>query len=256
MDKQELAVKKRVVQGKKVSVLRRAGTVPGNIFGHGIESIAVEVDRAKLEKVLSKVGTSRLVSLTIEGDATPRNIIIKSCQRDYRGERIIHADFYQVNMSERVRVVVPIKLTGEAPALAAKLGTLMQSMRSLRLECLPGEIPPHIDVDLSPLDALDAAIHVKDVKAKDGIIILTPGEELIVKVGQVKIVKEEAPKAAEAAEGVVAEGAAAAEGEAPKAEGVEGAASEKGKAAAPAGGKAAAPAGGKSAGGKATPAAK
>jgi large subunit ribosomal protein L25 len=243
MEKQELSVKKRTVVGKKVNNLRRAGSVPGNIFGHGIESLAVEIDGVKLGKVLAKAGTSHLISVSVDGESTPRNVIIRACQRDYRGERIVHADLYQVNMAERIRVTVPISLTGEAPALAAKVGTLMQSVRSLMLECLPGEIPPHVEVNLSPLVELDSAIHVKDLKLKDGIRILTPGDELIIKVGQVKIVKEEAPKAAEGAavEGAVAEGEAA-EGAAPKAEGAEDAAASKDKKAAPAG-KAAAPAG-------------
>jgi large subunit ribosomal protein L25 len=241
MSKHELTVKKRAVLGKKVRYMRRTGIVPGNIFGHGISSLAVEIDAVKLDKILSKAGTSHLVAITVDGEAAPRNVIIKSCQRDYRGERILHADLYQVNMSERIRVAVPISLIGEAPAVAAKLGTLMQTMRHLQIECLPGEIPSHIDVNLSPLASLDSAIHVKDLKLNEGIGILTPGDELIVKVGQVKIVKEEAPKVAEAAaEGAAVEGAVA-EGEAPKADGTVSSAVEKDKKAAP-GGKASGPA--------------
>lgn len=194
----EIRAGKRQVLGKKVRTLRRTGMVPAHLFGRDMDSQPLQVDALTLQRVLAMVGKSRLVSLMIDGESEPRNVLVKEVQRDCMGDQIIHVDFYQVRMTDKLKVEVPIDVTGEAPAVRAKLGVLMQSMRFLPIECLPTEIPKSVQVDVSGLIKLDDGIYVKDLKLKDGITVLADPDELVVKVSAVKVAREEAPKAAEA----------------------------------------------------------
>ena len=214
----ELKASKRQVLGKQVRGLRRSGIVPAHLYGKGVDSLAIQVDAAALDKVLSRAGMSHLVSLVIDGDKEPHNVLFKEVQRDYLDDKVIHLDLLQVSMTQKIKVPVRIVLTGESPAIKGKLGTLMQNMWSLEIECLPSNIPPSFEVDISVLVNLDDAIHVKDLKAPEGMAIASDPTSMVVKVGTVRVVKEEVVKPAEA---VAAEGA-----EAAAAEGAEGAAAE------------------------------
>ena len=218
----ELKASKRQVVGKKVGALRRSGVIPLHLYGHGIESMPLQADSLALGKLLQKAGTSRLISLSIEGDAEPRNVLIKETQTDYLGDTVIHVDLYQVSMTEKIKVVVPVTLVGESPAVKGKLGTIMLNMHSVEVACLPGDIPSSIEVDLGVLVNLDDAIHVRDLKTKEGIALVSDPGDLIVKVGTVRVAKEEVKpveaKVEEGAEGAAqAEGAEAAEKEGAKA---------------------------------------
>ncbi|MCX8126277.1 MAG: 50S ribosomal protein L25 [Dehalococcoidia bacterium] len=200
MEQLELRASKRQLLGKKVRSLRRAGMVPAHLFGRGIQSEPLQVDESSLQRVLARVGTSHLVSLMVEGESEPRNVLVKEVQRDYLGDRVIHVDFYQVRMTDKLRVEVPLSMVGEAPAVKSKLGVLMQAMRYLPVECLPADIPESIQVDVSGLAKLEDGIYAKDLKLKDGITILADPDDLIVKVSPIKVTKEEVKPAAVAAE--------------------------------------------------------
>jgi len=228
----ELRASKRQVLGKRVRALRRTGVVPAHLFGRDVESVPLQVEAAALQKILGGASTSRLVSLVVEGDSEPRNVLVKEVQRDCMGDQIVHVDFYQVKMTDKIKVEIPVFVVGESPAVKGKLGVLMQAMRFLPIECLPAEIPQSVQVDVSGLVKLDDGIYIRDLKLKDGINVLADVDELIVKVSAIKVVKEEVVKPVEAA---VEEAAAPAEGE----EAGEGAKAEAGaEASAEAGGKA------------------
>ena len=127
--------------GKKVRFLRRQGTTPTHLFGHGIESLSLQCDTPKLQRIIARAGMTRLIALEVEGDKQPRSVFIREIQRDaYTGE-LLHVDFYQVKKTEKIKVDVPIILVGEAPAMKEKGRTLTHSLTSLSIECLPDKIP-------------------------------------------------------------------------------------------------------------------
>jgi len=215
----EIRAMRRQVLGKRVRALRRAGVVPAHLFGRDIEPEALQVEAAGLDKVLARAGTSRLVSLVVEGDREPRNVLVKEVQRDCMGDQIIHIDFYQVRMTDKIKVEIPVVAVGDSPAVKAKLGVLMQAMRSLPIECLPAEIPQSVQVDVSGLTKLDDGIYVRDLKLKDGITVLADPDELVIKVSVVRVAKEEVVKPVEAAGEVAAAAAGGGVAEGAKAEG-------------------------------------
>lgn len=212
MKQLELEVSKRDIKGKKVRFLRRSGIIPANVFGHGMNSIAVQIDARKLHQVLARAGRTDLISLKIDNSTSPSRVLIREVQKDPLTGETVHVDFYQVRMTERLKAEVPLVFVGEAPALKHKNVSLMHAMTSLHIEALPNDLPHNIEVDISSLAEPDQAIHVKDLKIDPNIAVLDDPDQMVIKVAEVrKPAEEEAQVKAEAAEG---EEVAATEGEA------------------------------------------
>jgi large subunit ribosomal protein L25 len=212
-----LKVNSRTVTGKKTRFLRRDGLTPAHLFGHGIESLPVQVKTGDLQRTIARKGTTRLLDIKVEGEKEPRSVFIREIQRNALSGELVHVDFYQVNKNEKIRVAVPVVLVGEAPASKLKNNFIEQLLNELEVESLPAELPPQIEVDISPLADVDNAIHVRDLKVRPGVVIIASPDQLIVKVSAVAEEKEEVVVAAAPTEAEAA-APAAAEGEAPKAE--------------------------------------
>ncbi|MBA7486305.1 General stress protein CTC [subsurface metagenome] len=194
MKQTELLATTRETLGKKVRFLRRQGITPVHLFGHNVESVALQCDTAQLKCVLAQTGQTRLISLKVDEAKKPRNVVIREVQREPRTSELLHVDFYQVSMAEKIRVEVPIVSIGEAPALKSKENFLLQELNSLSVECLPGEIPNRVDIDLTSLTEVGQAIHVKDIMLdKEGTVLNNP-EQLVAKISArhiEKLVEEE-----------------------------------------------------------------
>ena len=205
MEQIELQATAREVLGKKVRFLRRQGITPVHLFGHEIESMALQCDTAQLKHVLAEAGKTRLVSLQLDKAKKPRNIVVREIQRDSRTGELLHADFYQVRMAEKIKVEVPIVLIGEAPALKSKGSMLMHELNKLTIECLPNQIPPSVELDLSSLAEAEQAIQVKDITLDEGIAVLDDPEHIVVRISVApiermeEVVVEEVGKAPEEA---------------------------------------------------------
>jgi large subunit ribosomal protein L25 len=201
MKQTELLATTRETLGKKVRFLRRQGITPVHLFGHNVESVALQCDTAQLNRVLAQTGQTRLISLKVDEAKKPRNVVVREVQREPRTSELLHVDFYQVSMAEKIRVEVPIVSLGEAPALKLKENFLLQELNSLSVECLPGEIPNRVDIDLASLTEVGQAIHVKDIMPdKEGTVLNNP-EQLVVKISArhiEKLVEEEEKEEVEA----------------------------------------------------------
>jgi large subunit ribosomal protein L25 len=222
MQMQELKIKatKRDVLGKKTRFLRRQGITPAHLFGHSLESLALQCDSNELKKIVAHAGTTRLVSLNVEGEKEPKTVFLREIQKDAMTRELLHVDFYQVRKGEKMTMDVPIVLVGEAPAMKGKGRILSRGTTILSLECLPEKVPPQIEVDISILTEMDQSIHVKDIHLDPEILVHNDPELLVVKVSEIVIkIEEEKPVVAAEVEGEVpAEGeeGAAAEGAAEK----------------------------------------
>lgn len=208
MDKIELEAEKREILGKRVKHLRRQGITPIHVFGHGIQSLALQCSTGELERVLARAGRTGLINLRLRGEREPRTVVAREISRDWRDNKLLHVDFYQVRMEERLKVQVPVVLVGEAPALKSKANTLWGEVSTLTVECLPAEIPARIEVDVSSLAEPEQVIRVKDIRLPKGITI-TDDPELIVarvvarpaEVVEEKVAEEAAAVSPEGAEG-------------------------------------------------------
>lgn len=202
MNSLALPVSKRNILGKKTRFLRRQGITPAHLFGHGLESIPLECDTARLQRIIAQAGTTRLIALEIEGDNQPRSVFIHEIQRNVPSGALLHVDFYQVRKRERIKADVPIVFVGEAPALKEKGRSLTHVITTLSVECLPDRLPPQIEVDLSHLEEAEQAIHVREIALSPDITVITDPDQMVVKVSkvavEVEVVAEEVE--AEAAE--------------------------------------------------------
>jgi len=201
----ELGATSREILGKKVRFLRRQGIIPVHLFGHNVESVALQCDEAQLKRVLAQAGKTRLISLKLDKGKRPRTVVVREIQRDMRTDGLLHVDLYQIKMTEKIRVEVPIVAVGEAPALKSKENMLLQELNSLSVECLPDEIPTSVKVDLSSLTERNQAIRVEDVILGKEVAILNNPELVVVKIGsRPKEKVEEVVEAEEAVEAVEA----------------------------------------------------
>jgi large subunit ribosomal protein L25 len=209
MDKIELKVANREILGKKVKHLRHQGITPVHVFGHGIESLALQCDTRELELVLGQAGLTRLINLKLAKEKKPRTVVVREFDRDWRRGELVHVDFYQVKMEEKIRLEIPVVLLGEAPALKAKTNMLDHELGTFTVECLPAKIPDSIEVDISSLTELDQAIRVKDITLDKDITVLNNPDLVVAKISlrpvekvEEKVVEEvvEAEAKAEVAE--------------------------------------------------------
>ncbi len=191
MEDLTLPATNRSILGKKTRFLRRQGITPVHLFGHGLESQALQCDTANLQRIIAQAGMSRLISLEIEDDKRPRAVFIREIQRDTLTGQPLHVDFYQVKKTEKIRVDVPIVLIGEAPAMREKGRSLLRGVTSLSIECLPDKLPPQIEVDLSHLEEAEQAIFVRDITLSPDIRVTTDPDQLVVKVSEARVEVEE-----------------------------------------------------------------
>ena len=208
MERIQLEASKRDVIGKKVRFLRRKGTTPANMYGHGFESVPLTVDTKKLKQTLARAGKTDLISLQVTDSSAPVMVLIREIQKDPLTTELLHVDFYQVKMTEKIKADIPLFFAGEAPALKKKNVSLLHLMDSLHIEALPDHLPHNLQVDLSQLLDIDQAIYVKDIPLSEGITLLSDPEQIVIKAVETHI-KVEEPVV------VAAEAEAAAEEEAP-----------------------------------------
>lgn len=208
-----LTAEKRTVLGKSVKKLRRDGVLPANVYGKGLSSVAIQVNLKDFDKIFKEVGETGLIDLQVNNETHP--VLVKNLQLKYPSHMPLHADFYQVNLKEKVKAMVPIEVTGEAKAVTDNVGILLQQLSEIEVEALPDALPENITVDVSNLAALDEQITVADLKTDEAVAVLTDPAQAIVKIAEA-VVEEPEPEPTAEEEGVAAEGeegAAPAEGE-------------------------------------------
>jgi large subunit ribosomal protein L25 len=218
----DLAVTVREKTGKGAArQLRRSGKVPGVLYGQG-ECLLLMIEPEPLTKILkSQAGSTALITLTVNGaKAKPkRTALLRDFQVDPVEGYVLHADLFEISMDKPIRVKVPVHVIGSTPAGVKEGGILHYNTRELHIECLPGALPDHIEVDASAL-AIGQGVHLKEIAKLEGLRYLDDPEQMVVSVAvPMSDAKLEALLTSQAAgpEGakepeVVAKGKAAAEG--------------------------------------------
>jgi len=214
MANQQLAAEKRTDFRKSANkALRREGYVPATVYGRQMESsISVKVCLDDLRQCLHAAGINTIVDLTIKGEDGEQKMpaMLRALQRDAVSRRILSVDLHAISMDEKITAVVDVHVTGEA--IGTKSGGLVDHVRrELTVKALPGNVPSHIDLDVSGLDVGDA-ITIGDIKL-DGVEVEGhPGDPVVlVRVPHVVEVPEAEAAEGEAAAPEAAEGEAAAE---------------------------------------------
>ncbi len=227
MQRVPLKAVEREILGKEVKKLRHEGLIPAHVFGNKVETEHVSVKLIDFIKAFKTAGETGLVDLKI-GETKIRPVLVRDVQVDPVKGFPLHIDFYQVNLLEKVTVPVPVVLIGDEPEVVhTGEAVVIQPISEVEVEALPTELPEKIEVDITPLKAIDDAIFVSQLSVPEGVTILADAEAVVVKLDnavteEMKQLMEE--QAAEAAAAV--EEAAAEAGEEAPAEGEEGAEGE------------------------------
>jgi large subunit ribosomal protein L25 len=202
--KYELEVEKRDLAGKGVArQLRRQGKIPGVLYGGGKSEFVAMDHKTARNLVLSQVGHAGLLTVRISG-AEERIAVLQDHQIDPMTGAILHVDLFEVSMTKAIRVKVPVTVIGEVPVGVKEGGTLHQPMRELHIECLPSQIPDHIEIDASGFGIGDG-VHVKEVEPPTGVKILDDEDLMVAHVAmKMSEAKLESLLSREAGEGVVA----------------------------------------------------
>jgi len=190
MEKHILKAVKRTLVGRKVSSLRKQGITPANIYGKNIKSAAVQVNVKDFIQVFKQAGETGLVELQLEDKKLP--VLIHNIQVDPITEEPLHVDFYQVNMKEKVKAEVPLEFIGESKVVKEGSGIFSVIIDEISVECLPGDLVDHIDVDISSLKEFGDAIRLSDLTLPKGMELMQDDTSVICMVEEPKKT-EEAP---------------------------------------------------------------
>ncbi|MCU0679475.1 MAG: 50S ribosomal protein L25 [Planctomycetes bacterium] len=193
----KLTVEARQEKDGQAKIIRRAGFIPGVLYGSGRENLSLKVKRANLEKAYELAGEATLLDLAIDGRETVP-AVFKEVQRDPLKRSIIHADFYQVNMKNKLEVEVPLHFIGEAKAVKELGATLVKNMENIEIRCLPGDLIDKIEVDISGLATFNDQIKISELKVPSSIEIINHPDDVVALVMAPAAEEAPAPAAAEA----------------------------------------------------------
>lgn len=176
-----LTAQPRTELGKPVDRLRRARMIPAVVYGHNLPSRPVSLDMGAFDAAYKRAGSSSLIDLTV-GDSGPVKALIHAVQRHPTTRRVLHVDLYQVRMSEKLEADIELNFIGESPAVKEQGGIFVRSLDKVKVTCLPADLVPSIDVDISPLKTFEDRLHVSDLVAPKGVTILDKAEEVVASV--------------------------------------------------------------------------
>jgi large subunit ribosomal protein L25 len=193
MDQIELEVRPRSVVGKRVKFLRREGVVPCVVYGRA-DPMNIQGPELDVARAIVRAG-GQLITLRVEGEDEGRMVLARELQRDVISGQLLHADFLEVDITERIQVSVSLVLRGEPSLVEANEAVLLQALNEVEIECLPTDILQSIEVDVSGLADFDDAVHVRDLRLPDTIEVLTPGDEMIARLEPIEEEEEEEEEA-------------------------------------------------------------
>ena len=209
-----LQVEPRSVLGKTVRHLRRRGIVPANIYGRGLESVAVQAPLEEWRRVFRQIDRNALVTVQVADEDGTRAVLLRAVTRHPTTDEIQHIELYQVDLAREIVAAVALTVVGDAPAVAQG-GVLVQVLDHAQVAALPLQMPSTVEVDISGLAEFGSSIHLRDLALPEGARFLADLESTVVAAQAPRILAAEEEEAAAAAEALAA-------GEVEPAEAVEG----------------------------------
>ena len=177
METIQLTVKPREITGKQVKALRAEGLIPAELYGHGVPNVHLVVPAKEFGKVYKAAGSSTMITLDLGHEK--KQAMIHDVVRDNVRDDILHVDFYQVRLDEKIAAHVPLEFIGESAAVKEKGAIINKSLAEIEVEAFPQDVPHTIAVDLSALADIDQSIYVKDLVLPKGVTIDLDGEMVV-----------------------------------------------------------------------------
>ncbi len=191
-----LEATKRELTGKQVKQMRAEGMIPGVLYGPTFDAVPLQVNWLALRPVLREAGGSHLIQLSVDGQQY--NALVRQVQRDPIHGDVLHVDFYRVRMDVAIRTEVPVVLVGSAEVIEEAGGVVNHEMISIMVECLPSDLPAHVEVDLSALEEVGNSILVSALPELPGVTYLADSGDVIVSTTYLAAAEEEEEEEVEA----------------------------------------------------------
>ncbi|MBN1964504.1 MAG: 50S ribosomal protein L25 [Anaerolineae bacterium] len=176
-----LEAQPRAVIGKQVRQLRAEDIVPAVIFGPRLDaSISIQVPRRVLRETLLEAGSTNLIEITVNGQMY--NVLVRDVQRDVIRGDLLHVDFYHVALDVKITTEVRIHFAGEPELVASGQAMLITPGSTIEVECLPGKIPGHLELDLTRLAEIGDYLTVADLAVPDDVEVLADQDEVLARI--------------------------------------------------------------------------
>ncbi len=187
----ELVATPREVTGKATRFLRRDGWLPGNIYGQGKPSTAVQVDAKEFDLLIRRIGSGGLMTLLVDGKG--RSVMVREIERNQITRAPIHVSFQEVNLNVPIKATVPIVIVGESDAVKGNV-MMLALLDRLNIEGLPAAIPTAVHADAAALSLENDSLYVRDLQIPEGITVHDDPDEVIAKlaIGGTREAEEEA----------------------------------------------------------------
>ena len=170
------AIPRKIGRKSELKKMRKAGWLPAEVYGKGVENLHVYISKKDFEKLPH--GEAYLINLEVEGEQEPRVCIVKEVQTDWTGTNPIHVDLQDLTHTAEIEAEIPVHIVGTPKGLE-KGGTLEVAMQTITVKAPPAKLPEHIEVDVSNLDIGDV-LYVKDLPVPEGTQIMDNPDEVVV----------------------------------------------------------------------------
>lgn len=194
MNNQTLSLQNRTITGKAVKRLLDEGVLPCVAYGKGIASVTAQVPYREFEKVYRTTGSSALITLAMP-DGTSKKALISEVAKDPITDTYTHTDLYIVDMTQKMTASIPLNFVGESKAVKELGANLTKTLQELEIECLPADLPSHIDVPLDKLASIGDMIRVSELTIPNGVTVQNSPDTVIATVELVKEEKEDSAAA-------------------------------------------------------------
>jgi large subunit ribosomal protein L25 len=189
MEKVVIKATRRNIIGKQIKKMRREGKLPAVLYGHHVQPIPITLDFRETNRILNSVGLSQLLTMDIEGETYP--VLVRDKQFDFIRGTLLHVDFLAVSMEEKISTSIVVVIEGEAPAVKDFNGVVVSGANELEIECLPGDLPDRIVVNISNLKQIGDAIYVRDLDLGEKVEITDDPETMLVVITPFEMIAEE-----------------------------------------------------------------
>jgi large subunit ribosomal protein L25 len=173
-----LQAQSRSVIGKKVAQLRADGITPGVVYGHGKETVSIQLEQVALDKIYAQAGRGSLINLTIDNQpAIP--VVIQELSRNRLTDAAEHVDFHAVRMDQTITAQVSLIFAGESAAVKAMGGTFVKNKDHITVKCLPSQLIKELTIDISTLATFEDSIKINSLKLPDGVQVMDQPDDII-----------------------------------------------------------------------------
>jgi large subunit ribosomal protein L25 len=180
--------------GKKVKQLRVKEWIPAVVYSPDMPTRPIQVEERSLRTTLHQAGSTQLIDLYVDEESDAHVVLAREIQRDVLTGRVLHVDFYQVRLTEKVRTTPRLELVGESPLVKAGGAVLIHGMTEVDVECLPTDLIDYMEVDVSGLETLDDNVLVRDLPVPPELTVLAEPEDVVVSLVAVRVLEEEEPE--------------------------------------------------------------